>query len=294
MNKRGWLTIALIFGGLFVSLVAFSVVVVTAFDGGSFLAGKRIGVVEIEGPITSSKETLEDLRTFEEKSSIEGIVVRINSPGGAVAPSQELYQALDEIKKAKPLAVSMGTTAASGGYYIACGADKIFANRGTVTGSIGVITQLFNVEGLLDKVDVQVNTVKQGEYKDAGSPFREFTPKQREYFAKLLEDMHDQFIEAVRKSRGLERDTVEKYADGRVFTGRQAKERGLVDEIGSFQDAVDYIKDEQGLEESVELEYPPKDDVGFLSDAVQGFSETVSNEFKSKSTPLIEYRFVQP
>jgi len=294
MNKRGWLTIVLIFGGLFVSLVAFSIVVVTAFDGGSFFAGERIGVVEIDGPISSSKETLKDLRRFEENNSIAGIVVRINSPGGAVAPSQELYQALDEIKKAKPLVVSMGTTAASGGYYIACGAEKIYANRGTVTGSIGVITHLFNVEGFLEKLDVQVHTVKQGEYKDAGTPFRDFTPKQREYFGELLEDIHDQFIEAVRKSRGLERETVEKYADGRVFTGRQAKERGLVDAIGSFQDAVDFIKDEKELEDDVELQYPPEDDASFLMDAVRGFSKTVSDELKSKSAPLVEYRFVQP
>ncbi|MFB6372442.1 MAG: S49 family peptidase, partial [Bradymonadaceae bacterium] len=136
MEKRGWLTVVLIFGGLFVMLVAFSVIVVTAFGNGAWSTGDKIGVIEIKGPITGSKKTLEDLRKFEENDAIDGIVVRVNSPGGAVAPSQEIYEAVKAAKTTKPLAVSMGTTAASGGYYIACGSDMIFANAGTVTGSI--------------------------------------------------------------------------------------------------------------------------------------------------------------
>ncbi len=294
MEKRGWLTVLLIFGGLFVMLVVFSLVVVTAFGDGDWGAGKQIGVIEVTGPITGSKELLEDFREFERRDAIEGIVVRIDSPGGAVAPSQELYQAVREAKKSKPLAVSMGNTAASGGYYIACGADTIFANPGTITGSIGVITQLFNVEGVLEKLDVEVNTVKTGKFKNAGSPFKKFSEDEREYFASLLKDVYGQFVEDVAESRGLEVSQVEEHADGRVFTGQTAKEYKLVDQVGSFQDAVDYVKEEAGLEGEVDLKYPPEDDLGFLSRAVEGMSETVSREIKSKHTPLFEYRFVEP
>lgn len=294
MKERGWLTVALIFGGLFVMLVVFSIVVVTAFGEGGMFGGKKIGVVEIKGPITGSKKQLEHLRRFERTESIAGIVVRIDSPGGAVAPSQELYAAVDRASQSKPLAVSMGSTAASGGYYIACGSDMIFANPGTVTGSIGVITQLFNVEGLLDKIDIGVNTVKTGEFKDAGSPFDEFTPAEREYFSELLQDIYGQFVDDVAESRGLEVETVEQYADGRVFTGRQAEKYKLVDELGGFQDAIDHIKEEADIEGDANLAYPPKDDLGFLSNAVEGLSETVTREMKSRTTPLVEYRFVEP
>ena len=294
MEKRGWLTVLLIFGGLFVMLVVFSVIVVTAFGDGAWAGGKRIGVIEIKGPITESKKTLEDLSDFEEDDSIAGIVVRVDSPGGAVAPSQEIYQAVKEAKTTKPLAVSMGATAASGGYYIACGSDVIFANPGTVTGSIGVITQLFNVEGLLDAARVEVNTVKTGKYKDAGSPFNEFSADEREYFAKLLEDIYDQFVGAVAESRGLDVEEVERLADGRVFTGKTAKEYKLVDKLGTFRDAVDHVEKEADIKGDAELKYPPKEDLGFLSRAVQGFSDTVSQELKSESTPMFEYRFVRP
>ena len=294
MKKRGWLTVVIIFGGLFAMLVVFSLIVVSAFGDGAMLGGKRIGVVEVKGPITESKKMVEDLRRFEEKKSIAGIVVRIDSPGGAVAPSQEMYSAVKEAKKTKPVAVSMGSTAASGGYYIACGADTIYANPGTITGSIGVITQLFNVNKLLDHIDVDVETVKTGKYKDSGSPFREFTEEDREYFTRLIEDIYDQFVGHVAKSRGLETSRVEELADGRVFTGRQAKEHGLVDEVGSFHDTVEFVKKEAEIEGEVELAYPPKEEIGFLSRAVEGMSKTVSNELKNESTPLFEYRYVGP
>jgi protease-4 len=301
MEKRGWMTVLLVFGGLFVALIAFSIVLVMTFGDGAGFGASKVGVVEIEGPITESKETLEDLRRFEDKESIKGIVVRINTPGGAVAPSQEIYQAVKSAKKEKTLVVSMGTTAASGGYYIACGADTIFANPGTITGSIGVITQLFNVQKLLDDIDVQVNTVKTGKFKDAGSPFKQFTEEQREYFMQLLQDIYKQFVQAVADNRGMEVERAKELADGRVFTGRQAKEKGLVDELGSMQDAVDHIEEKENLEE-VELTYPPKDDLGFLSSVarqtseqvVQQVSNSVSREVKSHSTPLFEYRYAGP
>ncbi len=292
VDKRGILTVVVIFGGLFLMLLVFAVVMISAFGDDSSFGGaeNQVGVIEVKGPIMESKKTVEDLRKFTKRESIKGIVVRVDSPGGAVAPSQEIFQAVERASKKKPVVVSMGSTAASGGYYIALGAEHIIANSGTVTGSIGVISQLFNVEGLLDHVDVKVHTVKTGKYKDAGSPFREFGAEDREYFRALLDDIYDQFIEDVAEARGLELAEVRKYADGRVFTGRQAKEYKLVDDIGTFQDAVDWVKDEAEIKGDANLVYPAKEDLGFLSQFVEGAADTVVREVKSNQSPIVEYR----
>lgn len=295
MEKRGWLTILVIFGGLFLVLLVFSLILAASLgEGGLGMGGKRVGVIEIKGPITGSKETLEDFRRFERDDSVKAIVVRIDTPGGAVAPSQELFQKVKELKEEKPLVVSMGSTAASGGYYIACGADTIFANPGTITGSIGVITQLFNIQKLIQDLDIEVNTVKSGEYKNAGSPFKEFTDRERAYFKDLIMGIYRQFIEDVAEARKLEVSEVEKYADGRVFTGQQAKEMKLVDKLGSFDDAVDFVKEEAGLEGDIKLKYPPKEEIGVLGQAIEGVSKSVSKQVKSHQTPMLEYRYVGP
>jgi protease-4 len=301
IDRRGIMTVVLIFGGLFAMLLIFSFVLITAFGEDSDLgvgSGGKIGVIEVKGPITESKKIVEDIRRFEDKKSIKAIVVRIDSPGGAVAPSQEMYQAVMRAGKKKPVAASMGSTAASGGYYIAIGADKIYANGGSITGSIGVMSQLFNVQGLLDKVDVKVNTVKTGKYKDAGSPFRDFDPADRQYFQDLITDIYDQFVEDVAERRELELAEVRELADGSVYTGRQAKELELVDEIGTFHDTVQYLKEEAGIEGDADLVYPPKEEMGFLSRAVQNATdtamETAVESAKSSQTPVVEYRMVSP
>ncbi|QDG54436.1 signal peptide peptidase SppA [Persicimonas caeni] len=292
VDKRGIMTVVVIFGGLFLMLLLFAVVMISAFSDDSGIGGadNQVGIIEVKGPIMESKKTVEDLRKFTKRDSIKGIVVRVDSPGGAVAPSQEIFQAVKRASKKKPVVVSMGSTAASGGYYIALGAEHIIANSGTVTGSIGVISQLFNVEGLLEKVDVQVNTVKTGKYKDAGSPFREFGAEDREYFRALLDDIYEQFIEDVAEARGLELSEVRKVADGRVFTGRQAKEYKLVDAIGTFQDAVDWVKDEAKIDGDAKLVYPAKEDLGFLSQVIEGATDTVVNQVRSRHSPVVEYR----
>lgn len=292
VDKRGILTVVAIFGGLFVMLLIFAVVMISAFsdDSGIGSADNQVGVIEINGPIMESKKTVEDLRKFTKRDSIKGIVVRIDSPGGAVAPSQEIFQAVQRASDKKPVVVSMGSTAASGGYYIAIGAEHIIANSGTVTGSIGVISQLFNVEGLLEQIDVEVHTVKTGKYKDAGSPFREFGAEDREYFRALLEDIYEQFIEDVAKARELELSEVREVADGRVFTGRQAKEYKLVDQLGTFHDAVDWVKDKAEIDGDAKLVYPAKADLGFLSQIVEGATDTVVNQVKNRHSPVVEYR----
>lgn len=293
MNKRGLITIAAIFGGLFLVFFGFSVVMLSSVEGGLGVGKPRVGVIEITGPIMSSKKAVKNIRRFARDDKIEAIVVRVDSPGGAVAPSQEIYDAVKKAKAAKPLVVSMGSTAASGGYYIACGADTIYANPGTVTGSIGVITQLFDVHELLEGANINVHTIKSGPYKDSGSAFREFTERDERYFRAMVDDIYEQFVEDVAACRELEEGKVRELADGRVYTGRQAKEYKLVDELGSFQDAVDFVSEEANLDGEVQLVYPPSEEnlLGqVLSSSVEGVFDTVT----SRTTPLVEYRFTAP
>ncbi|MEK6649504.1 MAG: signal peptide peptidase SppA, partial [Bacteroidota bacterium] len=178
-------------------------------------------------------------RKYRETPGVKAIVLRVDSPGGGVSASQEIYE---EVKKTrdggKPVVVSMGSVAASGGYYVACGADRIMANPGTLTGSIGVIFQFLQFEELMKRVGVEASTFKSGELKDIGSPFRKTTPREREYFAGLVNDVYDQFVNVVSRERNLSLAYVKKYADGRVFTGRQALAWGFVDTLGTYEDAI--------------------------------------------------------
>jgi len=201
----------------------------------------RVGLVRIEGILgvdISASQVIEELKEFREDSSIKAVVVRINSPGGTVAPAQEIYEAVKKLRKEKVVVASMDTLAASGGYYIAVAAERIFANPGTMTGSIGVIMEIPNVEGLMDKVGVKNEVVKSGKHKDIASMFRPMTDKDRALLQNLLDDVHDQFIGAVAEGRNMDPEEVRVLADGRVFTGRQAHASGLVDDLGTLEDAV--------------------------------------------------------
>lgn len=269
------------------------VLVAMGDEGLTGLGEEKVGVVEVIGPITDSKETVRNLRRFVEDDTIKAIVVRIDSPGGSVAPSQEMFQAVQRAKEKKPLVVSMGNLAASGGYYIAIGADKIYANPGSVTGSIGVITQLFNVSRITEKLDLEVNTLKTGPYKDSGSPFREFTVQDEVYFRDLIDDIYEQFVEDVAKSRKMEVSEAKKFADGRVFTGRQAKEYGLVDELGTLTDAVDYVAKEAKIEGDPKIVYPAKE-TSVLDQLLKSNLQSLVSEAKQQATPVVEYRYVGP
>ena len=294
MKKRSIITLIVIFGGLFVGLIIFIAVLMVAFGADtSRLNEPSIGVVEVDGSIMESEEVVQQLRDFEEEEQIRGVIVRVNSPGGAVAPSQEIYQAVRRLGEEKPVVVSMGTVAASGGYYVACGGEKIFANSGTITGSIGVITQFFNVERLVERVDLEVHTVKSGEYKDAGSPFRPFEPQDEAIFSEMVFDIHDQFVEDIAECRDLDRSQVAQVADGRVFTGRQAVDLELVDEIGSLRDAVDYLSAELGLDDPP-LVYPPEERLGFFSELFSVAIDSSITEAKDQTRPRIKYEYVGP
>ncbi len=207
-------------------------------DVSSGTAG-TVALVELNETIISSQQIVQQLKKYRENSNVRAIVLRVDSPGGGVSASQEIYE---EVKKTreygKPIVVSMGAVAASGGYYVSLGASRIVANPGSITGSIGVISQFMHINALLDKIGVTSTTIKSGKLKDAGSPFRKPNDDDKKYFQEMIEDIYDQFVSAVAKERKLDKALVKKYADGRVFTGRKAYELKLIDTLGTYQDAI--------------------------------------------------------
>ena len=222
--------------------------------------GDRIAVIRVEGVILDSQQTVGELKRFGESQSVKAIVLRIDSPGGGVVPSQEIYDAVKRVrnKNNKAVIASMGTVAASGGYYIAAATDRIIANPGTLTGSIGVIMELANLEGLLKKIGVESVVVKSGAHKDLGSPFRKMNEGDRQILQSVMDDVHNQFIEAVAEGRSLEIKDVQSLADGRIFTGRQAKDIKLVDELGDLDDAIRLAADMAGIEGEPKVVEPRK------------------------------------
>jgi protease-4 len=214
---------------------------------------ERVALVRIEGPIVSSETVVEELKGHVKDRSVKAIVIRIDSPGGGVVPSQEIY---DEVKKAvakKPVIVSMGAIAASGGYYIASPASRIIANPGTITGSIGVITTVPNIEELMQKIGIRIDVIKSGEYKDITSVFRGIEQEERKILQGVMNNVHKQFIKAVSESRGIAMEEVVKIADGRIFTGEQAVQVGLVDELGSLEHAIRIAAEIAGIEGEPEV-----------------------------------------
>jgi protease-4 len=211
--------------------------------------GDKVAVVEIRGEIIESQETVRQLRDFADNGSVKGILVRINSPGGVVSPAQEIYNEIKRIRSetGKPVVISMGSLAASGAYYISCGGDYIFANPGTLTGSIGVILQYPVVKELFNKLGIQYETIKSGPVKDAGSPFREPSKQDSLMLQAAINDIYEQFVDVVATARGLDHEQVRKLADGSVYTGHQALELGLIDTLGGMQDALRYLAEESGI-----------------------------------------------
>jgi len=242
MEKRK-ITAIIVFSGIL--LVLLMIILITI----AVAIGDRVAIVQLSGPIYSSQAVIDQFRKCEADPSVKAVVLRINSPGGAVAPVQEIYKAVNRIQK--KVVVSMGATAASGGYYIACAGERIFANPGTLTGSIGVIMQFRKWGELMKKVGVDREVVKSGKYKDSGSAYRELTPEERELFQETIDDVHQQFLEAIVESRqdqGLTSEQVEEIADGRIMSGRQALEKNLIDELGDLDDAIEYAGKLAGIE----------------------------------------------
>jgi protease-4 len=212
----------------------------------------------VKGVITQSSGIIEELQQYLEDDGVKAIILRIDSPGGGVGPAQEIYREIIKIKPKTKVVTSMGSVAASGGYYIACASDLIVANPGTITGSIGVIIQFSNFEELLKKIGIKGVVLKSGEHKDIGSPFREMTLEEKRIMQEVLDNVHQQFIQAVAEGRKLDRSKVVQIADGRIMTGEQAKNLGLVDQMGNLQDTIDITAKMVGIVGKPIVLYPKK------------------------------------
>lgn len=230
----------------------------------------NIAVVEITGPIEDTTEAIKDIKKYRENEHIKAIVLRVDSPGGAVGSSQEIYDEVIKTKAVKPVVVSFGNTAASGGYYVAASATKIVSNPGTITGSIGVISQFFQVDEILKKFNLKWEVIKSGANKDIGSPLRPMTPEEKRLFQTLVSDIYDQFVNAVSEGRSIEKQKVLAFADGRIFSGRQAKALGLVDELGGMEKAVEVAAAEAKMTEEPKVIYPSKNKYKFLDELADG------------------------
>ncbi|MFZ4437248.1 MAG: signal peptide peptidase SppA [Syntrophales bacterium] len=282
-------------------LVLIGLVVIMTMYGIGLLGGDRpslnlrgkIGVIPIEGIIGDSEELVEQINEFAEDRGIKAVVLRINSPGGGVAPSQEIYQAVRELKKKKKVVASMGAVAASGGYMIAVAADRIVANPGTITGSISTVMHYANVEELMKKVGVRSSVVKSGKFKDIGSPSREMTAEEKSLLQAIVDDIYDQFVRTIAENRKLPLQKIFELADGRIFSGRQAKDLGLVDDLGGLQDAILLAGKLSGIEGSPEIVHGLKKKTTLLKYLIGSMTSAIVEEIKGKAGESrgAEYRF---
>ncbi|QJA06891.1 signal peptide peptidase SppA [Thermosulfurimonas marina] len=246
--RKGVLYALALVGAFFLFLVALAFLLSFWTLKGQGLPGREaVGVVEIRGLITQVRDQIDLLENFRRRKEIRAVVVRIESPGGTVGASQELYEELRQVSQEKPVVVSLGSLATSGAYYVALGGQKILALPGTVTGSIGVLLQVPNLEGLLKKLGIKPLVLKSGAHKDLVSYYREPTPEEKRLLQEVLDDIHTQFIKAVSERRGLPEEKVRRIADGRIFTGRQARALGLIDDFGNLARAVEVAAKMAGL-----------------------------------------------
>jgi protease-4 len=275
-----------IFLAVLMVLLAVISLVFTLLQKGGVPMGDKVALVRIEGPIIDSKGAMDEIKDYVKDSSVKAIVLRVDSPGGAVAPSQEIYEEVKKATAKKKVVVSMGSLAASGGYYISSPASRIVANPGTLTGSIGVIMEIPNIEGLMNKVGVKTEVIKSGRHKDIASIFRGIGKEEREILQGVLDDVHAQFIESVAEGRKMPPEEVRRLADGRIFTGKQALDAGLVDELGNLEDAVKTAAKLSGIKGEPEV-VTKKEKLSFI-DILRGkFPKELSDIF-----PAVRIKYV--
>ena len=208
----------------------------------NYKSSPKIAVIEVKGVISGYMDTVSNIDKAQKDSSIKAVVLLVDSPGGAVGAAQEIYTAIEKLRKTKPVIVSMGNVAASGGYYISAPANVIYANPGTITGSIGVIIQHVDASQILNKIGIKIENIKSGQNKDILYPNHQLTPEQKKLLEATIKDVYDQFLDAIVKYRPIKKEELKKYADGRIFSGKQAQKLGLVDKLGNIQDAINEAK----------------------------------------------------
>lgn len=245
--------------------------------------GEKVGVVELKGLILEAEPVLEQLKRFRKTEAVKAIVVRIDSPGGAVGPSQEIYREIRKTLEVKPVIASMGALAASGGYYAAAAADGIVANPGTITGSIGVIMEYTNFRELFEKIGIYPVVIKSGKYKDIGSPVRQLSEAEEKILQAFADNVHQQFIRDVAEGRRMEIQSVQAVADGRIFTGEQAVALGLVDRLGNLSDAVEWAGRKGGIKGEITTLYPPEEKFSLIRYLVD-ISETEIRSFLQRAS----------
>jgi protease IV len=288
-GKWLWLSIAGVVGFF---LIAGAVVLLTTYilgGGKSLIEGSGVGLIEVKGLIVDSQETVKQLNEFRKDDNVRAVVVRIDSPGGVVGPSQEIYAEIKKLAAKKKVVVSMGSVAASGGYYIASPASLIMANPGTITGSIGVLMRFSNLEGLMGKVGMKAFTLKTGKFKDVGSPSRPMTDQEKEMLQNVIDNTHAQFVRAVAEGRKLPVANVAAIADGRIFTGEQALAVKLIDRIGTLQDAIEEAGRLGGIKGEPELIRPPKKKKLLLDMLVEGVADRVGSLVQQRNEFSVNY-----
>jgi len=287
MKKRPVLLGMMVFGVL-LALFFLSVLALTYFSDReeSLWGGEKVAVVEIRGVIIDPQPIVEKLIKFRKNDQVKAIVLRIDSPGGGVGPAQEIYAEVKKVQRDKKVLVSMGSVAASGGYYIACAADKILANPGSITGSIGVIVESLNVEELFQKLGLRSTVVKSGKHKDIGSPLRKMTREEQRLLQEVLDSVHEQFIRAVAEGRKLPLEKVRSLADGRIFSGDQAKALGLVDGLGNLQDTIAMAAQMGGIKGEPGVIYPEKKRFSILDLLLQETIHKILQSLRENSPSL--------
>ena len=293
--KKHPLLLGLLVFGVLLSLFLVSIFALSYFSGreDSLWADEKIAIIEVRGVIMDPQPTVEKLIKFRKNEKIKAIILRIDSPGGGVGPAQEIYSEVKKAQREKKVLVSMGSVAASGGYYIACAADKIMANPGTITGSIGVIVESLNVEDLFRKIGLRSEVIKSGLHKDMGSPFRKMGDEEKRLLQGVLDSVHEQFIQAVAEGRKLPLEKVRGLADGRIFSGDQARTVGLVDELGNLQDAIAMAAKMSGIKGEPEVIYPEKKRFSLL-DLLLGETTLRFLESRGQTIPQLFFLFSLP
>ncbi|MBU1340144.1 MAG: signal peptide peptidase SppA [Proteobacteria bacterium] len=273
----------------FVVLISFgSKMIDTQFAQKHAASDGNIGIVEINGIILSSKDIIQDIKTFSDEKNIKAIILRIDSPGGGIGPSQEIYREIMKTKKNKKIITSMGSVAASGGYYIASATDGIIANPGTLTGSIGVIMEYVNLMEIAKKIGISPIVIKSGEFKDMGSPLRELKESEKLIFQDLVNELHLQFVSDAAKARNIDVQTMATLADGRVYTGQKALKLKLIDRLGNLDDAVQWAGEIAHIQGELKPVYPKEDKMAFI----KKFADTLLKDINISGTVTDNLRYI--